>query len=123
MPSPDDALASSLASVKAVTGFALGDARPARTLTLKATVAWSGARDPFGQVRALDQASASLFAIEAASAGVGAVNLDFDSNGEVRRMPLVFRLRDKTVPSLEAEMLRLHESAGLGRFEGETLRR
>ena len=110
MPSPDDALASSLASVKAVTGFALGDARPARTLTLKATVAWSGARDPFGQVRAFDQASASLFAIEAASAGVGAVNLDFDSNGEVRRMPLVFRLRDKAVPSLEAEVLRLVES-------------
>jgi len=107
MPSPDDALASALTGVKAVTGFALGDARPARTLTLKATVAWSGARDPFGRVRAFDQASASLDAIGAARAGVGAVNLDFDSDGKVRRMPLVFRLRDKAVPSLEAEVLRL----------------
>jgi adenylate cyclase len=107
MPSPDGALASALGGVTAVTGFTLGDARPARTLTLKATVAWSGTRNPFGQVRAFDQASASLDAIEAASAGVGAVNLDFDSDGKVRRMPLVFRLRDKAVPTLEAEMLRL----------------
>ena len=109
MPSPDDALASALTGVKAITGFTLGDARPARTLTLKATVAWSGLRDPFGRVRAFDQASFSLSAIEMASAGVGAVNLDFDPDGKVRRMPLVFRLRDKAVPSLEAEMLRLSE--------------
>ncbi|MDE2132977.1 MAG: adenylate/guanylate cyclase domain-containing protein [Alphaproteobacteria bacterium] len=109
MPSPDDALASALTGVKTVTGFALGDARPARTLMLKATVGWSGARDPFGRVRAFDQASASLAAIEAASAGVGAVNLDVDSDGKVRRMPLVFRLRDKAVPSLDAEVLRLAE--------------
>jgi adenylate cyclase len=109
MPSPDDALASALGGVKAVTGFVLGDARPARTLTLKATVGWSGARDPLGHVRAFDQASASLSAIEAASAGIGAVNLDFDSDGKVRRMPLVFRLRDKAVPSLDAEVLRLVE--------------
>ena len=109
MPSPDDAMASALTGVKAVTGFSLGDARPVRTLTLKATVERSGKRDPFGQVRAFDQASASLDSIEAASAGVGAVNLDFDSDGKVRRMPLVFRLRDKAVPSLDAEMLRLVE--------------
>ncbi len=109
MPSPDDALVSALTGVKTVTGFALGDARPARTLMLKATVGWSGTRDPFGRVRAFDQASASLAAIEAASAGVGAVNLDVDSDGKVRRMPLVFRLRDKAVPSLDAEVLRLAE--------------
>ena len=109
MPSPDDALASALGGVKAVTGFTLGDARPAHILTLKATVAWSGTRNPFGRVRAFDQASASVSAIEAASAGVGAVNLDVDSDGKVRRMPLVFRLRDKTVPSLDAEVLRLIE--------------
>ena len=109
MPSPDGALAAALGGVKAVTGFTLGDARPARTLTLKATVVWSGMRNPLGRVRAFDQASASLDAVEAASAGVGAVNLDVDSDGKVRRMPLVFRLRDMAVPSLDAEMLRLVE--------------
>ncbi|MDE1937725.1 MAG: adenylate/guanylate cyclase domain-containing protein [Alphaproteobacteria bacterium] len=109
MPSPDDALASAFSGIQAVTGFTLGDARPARTLTLKATVAWTGKSYPFGQTRAFDQASASLPVIEAASAGVGAVNLDIDPDGKVRRMPLVFRLRDKAVPTLEAEVLRLVE--------------
>ena len=109
MPSPDDALAAALSGLRTVTGFELGDATPARTLTLKAPVSWSGSRDPLGHVRAFDQASGSLGAVEAASAGTGAVNLDFDADGKVRRMPLVFRLRDKAVPSLDAEALRLAE--------------
>ena len=110
MPSPDSALAAALSAVKSVTGFTLGDAMPARTLTLKAVVEWSGTMSPLPRARAFDQASASLNGIEAASAGIGAVNLDFDSDGKVRRMPLVFRLRDKAVPSIDAEMLRLVEA-------------
>jgi adenylate cyclase len=109
LPSPDDALAAALLGSKTVTGFTLGDAHPARLLTLKSAIAWSGARNPFVRVPAFDQASGSLAALEAASGGVGALNLSVDSDGKVRRMPLVFRLRDKTVPSLEAEMLRLLE--------------
>jgi len=109
MPSPDAALVSALAGVKSVTGFVLGDAMPARTLTLKAAVAWSGASNPLRRVRAFDQASGSLPEIESASAGVGAVNLAFEADGKVRRMPLVFRLRDKNVPTLDAEVLRLAE--------------
>ena len=109
MPSPDAALGSALRDVKTVTGFVLGDAIPARTLTLKADVSWSGTNDPFRSVHAFDQASGSLPDVEAASAGVGALNLLFDSDGKVRRMPLVFRLRDKNVPSLDAEVLRLAE--------------
>jgi len=107
LPSPDDALAAALSGIKSVTGFTLGDARPARLLALKSAVAWSGARNPFARVKAFDQASGSVPAIEAASAGIGALNLDSDADGKVRRMPLVFRLRDKAVPSLDAEMLRL----------------
>jgi len=109
MPSPDDALAAALSGIKSVTGFTLGDARPARTQTVKSTVQWTGARDPFGRVRAFDQSSGSLPALEAASAGLGAVNLDPDADGRVRRMPLVFRLRDRAVPSIDAEALRLAE--------------
>ena len=109
MPSPDSALASALAGVRTVTGFTLGDAMPVRTLTLKSAVAWSGTADPFRRVRAFDQASGSQPDIETASAGVGAINLAFDSDGKMRRMPLVFRLRDKNVPSLDAEVLRLAE--------------
>jgi adenylate cyclase len=110
MPSPDSALAGALSSVKSVTGFTLGAARPSRILALKSAIAWSGSRNPFGEVRALDQASGSLAAIEAASTGVGALNLEPDADGTVRRMPLVFRLGDKAVPTIDAEMLRLLEN-------------
>ena len=109
MPSPDDALAAALAGVKSVTGFRLGDAIPERTLVVKTSVEWSGTRNPFGRTRAFDQASGSLEAIGSASAGLGALNLRADSDGILRRMPLVFRLRDKAVPTIEAEVLRLVE--------------
>jgi adenylate cyclase len=110
MPSADDALAAALAGVKSVTGFTLGDARPSPILGLKSSVAWTGSRNPFGRVRAWDQASGSLAVIEAASTGVGALNLDAAADGKVRRMPLVFRLQDKVVPTIDAEMLRLSEN-------------
>jgi adenylate cyclase len=107
MPSPDSAFAAALSSVRSVTGFNLGDAIPERTLAVKTALGWSGSRNPFGRARAFDQASGSLDAIETASAGLGALNLNADSDGTVRRMPLVFRLHDKAVPSIEAEVLRL----------------
>jgi adenylate cyclase len=110
MPSPDDALAQELAGIKSVTGFTLGSAQPARLLALKTAVSWNGTRNPFGEVRAYDQASGSLPSIEGASAGVGALNLLADPDGIVRRMPLVFRLGDKVVPTVDAEMLRLSEN-------------
>lgn len=109
LPSPDDALAQALSGVKSVTGFTLGAARPSRVLAVKSSIGWSGTRNPFGRVRALDQASGSLPAFETASGGLGALNLDPDRDGRVRRMPLVFRLGDKAVPTIDAEMLRLLE--------------
>jgi adenylate cyclase len=109
LPSPDDALAQSLSGIKSVTGFTLGDARPARLLALKATVGFTDANIPFDNIKGYDQAAGSLPAFEAASRGLGALNLLSDPDGRVRRMPLVFRLRDKAVPSLDAEMLRLVE--------------
>lgn len=110
LPSPDTALTAALAGVKSITGFTLGDARPAGAVKLKSQMLWSGARDPFGRVESLATAAGSINAVQNASAGLGALNLDVDSDGRVRRMPLVFRLRDKAVPSLDAEVLRLSEA-------------
>lgn len=107
MPSPDAALDSALASVKTVIGFTLGKGMPAADFTPKATVAWSGKAFPFGLVRQFSTATVPLAGVEAASAGVGARNLDSDADGKVRRMPLVFRLDGKDVPSLDAEVLRV----------------
>jgi len=107
LPSPDTALAAALASTKSVTGFSLGSDRPAGVVAFKSEVQWSGSRDPFGRVPAPGAATGSIDTIQQASAGLGALNLAAEADGVVRRMPLVFRLGDKKVPSLEAEMLRL----------------
>jgi adenylate cyclase len=109
MPSPDAALATELSGIKSVTGFTLGAARASPLLALKSAVSWSGTRNPFGTVRAFDQASGSIETVEAASGGIGALNLAVDSDGKLRRVPLVFRLGDKVVPTVDAEVLRLTE--------------
>ncbi len=119
LPSPDNALAAALSGIKSVTGFRLGEARPAGIPDLKTTVAWSGSRNPFGRMRAWEQAAGSLPVIAAASSGVGALNLATGIDGKVRRMPLVFRLGNKVVPSIDAEMLRLVENKDALTFKSD----
>lgn len=105
IPSPDAALSKAFSSVKTVSGFSLGESG---TLpALKGEIGWSGARDPFEHQLVYQKAAGSLPELEAASAGLGALTLKPASDGRVRRMPLVFRLKDKAVPSLDAEVLRL----------------
>ncbi|HUO98984.1 MAG TPA: adenylate/guanylate cyclase domain-containing protein [Rhizomicrobium sp.] len=119
MPSPDDALAAGLAGIRSVTGFTLGAARGLSVPAPKATVTWGGNRNPFGRVQDFHLASGSLAPIEAASGGVGALNLVTDPDGLVRRMPLVFVLGDKPVPTVDAEMLRLAEGRDALHLKGD----
>jgi adenylate cyclase len=107
LPSPDTALSKAFASVKTVSGFSLGEGGPLPAL--KAGIGWSGAYDPFEHQLVFQKATGSLPDLEAASAGLGALTLKPAFDGRVRRMPLAFRLKDKTVPSLDAEVLRLAE--------------
>lgn len=109
MPSPDSALASALSGVKSVIGFSLSATETGHLLPIKAEVGWSGSRNPFDRLPAYANAAGSLPAFETASSGLGALNLAFDADGKVRRMPLAFRLNGKAVPSLDAEVLRLSE--------------
>ena len=105
MPSPDEALVRALSSIKTVTAFTLG--KDEAGFAPKATVDWTGKADPFGRVPRFERSTAPLADFAAASSGVGARNLAVDTDGKVRRMPLVFRLNGKAVPSLDAEMLRV----------------
>lgn len=66
MPSPDDALVTALSSAKSVTGFSLLAQPPLREPELKATVAGSGDRNPFGRAPQMMQANGSLPAFAAA---------------------------------------------------------
>jgi adenylate cyclase len=109
LPSPDTALAAAFAGVPTVTGFAVDGAEPAGAIQIKSQIVWSGSRNPLPHTPAASHASGSIDAIQQASAGLGALNLPRDADGKVRRMPLVFRLGDKVLPSLEAEVLRLIE--------------
>ena len=109
MQSPDVALTNAMAHLATATGFVLGAGSASRPLALRTEVASIGTKYPFGQVPAFASASQAIAPLERMSAGVGALNLTFDADGEVRRMPLLFRLGDTPVPALTAEILRLIE--------------
>lgn len=105
LPSPDALLAESFKDVRAVTGFALGT--PGRAPEAKHGLAVSGAAPSDLPVPQFTEAGAPMAQLEAASAGEGAFNPADDGDGRLRTMPLVFRLGDKLVPSLDAEVMRL----------------
>jgi len=117
-PVPDDRFATALGGVKAVTGFTLGEAGT-RTPKIKTPLSFEGDASALSAVPDFAQASGALAPIEAASAGVGALNLIADSDGVVRHLPLVLRLDGKPVPSLEAEAMRLAggEAVTIGSIE------
>ncbi|GAA0552832.1 adenylate cyclase [Rhizomicrobium palustre] len=107
LPSPDTALVTALSGVKSVTGLALGGS--VTPVKVKAEIGWAGGRSAVLSLKDQLGAEGSLPEIETASAGLGGLKLIADPDGQVRRMPLVFRANGKAVPSLEAEVLRLIE--------------
>ena len=77
---------------------------------VKAHFVYHGQFDPYRAAPMFDSGAASTKKLEAAAIGVGARNLIEDSDGVVRRMPLVFRLDGGLIPSLDAEALRVLEN-------------
>jgi adenylate cyclase len=108
MPSPDNALATSLTHIATVTGYTLGGSTHA--LTPKKTISFTGTQDPFAHTRQFTGSSDVFAPLFKASAGTGARNLAADRDGVVRRAPLVFRLNGQPVASLDAEVLRVIEN-------------
>jgi adenylate cyclase len=109
MPSPDTALTAAFAGIATVSGFVLGQG-PSGTFAPHATVGFMGEQAPFGQTQDFPAATGPIAPLAKAGAGSGALNLSVDRDGELRRMPLVFRLNGKAVPSLDAEALRVAEN-------------
>jgi len=106
MMGPDDELAAALSGLATVTGFTLG-AENGHRPAIRAPLRFTGAKDPYGHVPQFAVAAGAIAAVERSSLGIGALNLRFDTDDKVRRMPLAFRLNDIAVPSLAAEMLRV----------------
>jgi adenylate cyclase len=115
LPSADTALATALSGTKAVTGFVFDATEAAHPPQHKTDVTWEGTRNPLARLPVGQNAAGSLPLIEAASAGLGSLTLAVDSDGKVRRMPLAFRIGDKAVPSLDAEVLRLLQNNTAGK--------
>jgi adenylate cyclase len=111
LPDPDAALAQSLARANAVTAFALLNQPNKSEPAAKSGFAVAG-DDPLLFARRLEGAVASLPGLEAAAAGNGSVNTIPDDDGIVRRVPLLFNLNGRLVPSLAAEALRVAQGAG-----------
>lgn len=107
LPSPDDALASALATINSVTGFTLAESGGGRSPALKAKVAFNGAPGILDTIPAYAHAAPPLDAFEKASAGLGALNIGEDPDGKVRALPLLFRFGGMLVPSIDAEVMRL----------------
>jgi adenylate cyclase len=107
LPDHDEAMAQALRGGRVVLGFALkrtgtGDtvpARPFRVVDLGAS--------PLPFLNRFETAVTSIPVLEKAAAGDGALTFVPDSDGVVRRVPIVVRLRDQVLPSLIAEMLRV----------------
>ncbi|HJW40585.1 MAG TPA: adenylate/guanylate cyclase domain-containing protein [Rhizomicrobium sp.] len=107
MPSPDEALAKGMSSLATVSGFTLRALPGARAPVFNATLRFLGTKNPFGHTPDFRSASGPIAEVEHASLGDGALNLDIDADGTLRRMPLVFRIGGTPVPSLTAEVLRV----------------
>jgi adenylate cyclase len=107
MASPDDALAAAMNKLATVSGFTLANTPGARPPVLGATLRFLGAKNPFGHAPDFKYASGAIAQVQQASLGDGALNLDTDSDGTMRRLPLVFRWNGTAVPGLTAEILRV----------------
>ncbi|HSD38205.1 MAG TPA: adenylate/guanylate cyclase domain-containing protein [Rhodocyclaceae bacterium] len=118
LPDHDQVLARSLAGASAVLGFALqGGPAHSKSARLEPGVSQALRWRPFRYIHAGEPAEKSLYAFDAviaarpelepAAAGYGALNFVADSDGIVRRVPLVMSLHGEPVPTLVAELLRV----------------
>lgn len=117
LPDPDEAFAAALARVRSVTAFALLSAEEARAQTSvpppKAVAGFAEAGDraaPF--VHQFAAAVRSLPVLEAAATGNGSVNTIPDTDGIIRRIPLVLGVGEQFFATLSAEALRVAQDAG-----------
>jgi adenylate cyclase len=99
--------AAAISAAHGITGFELVSQTSEPAPVIKSTPALIGAGVLGNHVPAFKAAKGAPTTIENASEGVGALNLIADSDGGMRRLPLIFSLNGKLVPSLDAEVLRL----------------
>ncbi|MEA3064293.1 MAG: adenylate cyclase [Sphingomonadales bacterium] len=111
LPDHDAGFAATLARAPTVLGFFLTQDRPGAAVRPKAGFAVAGT-DPGASLTNYSGAILPLAPFQEAAAGMGFVSIKGDSDGIVRRVPLVARANGALVPSLAAEALRVAQGAG-----------
>ena len=123
LPDHDVVLAQAFAQGKVVLGFALGqllgetelpesalfDANAALQLT-KAPFLAVG-KSALAQVHGFSQSVTPMVALQLPAQGIGALAFVPDSDGVVRRIPLLLRYGNQLLPTLSAETLRVSQGA------------
>jgi len=109
LPEPGHDLAAEIIQTKAVVPVMLGVA--GREPHIKARFVYRGTSNPFGHLPRFGAAAGAQTVLETNAAGSAAANLIPDSDGVLRRMPLVFQLGNTLVPGMAAEVLRVAMSA------------
>ncbi len=111
LPDNDAQLATTLAEVPVVTGFFLTNDPKRGEAVPKAGFAVSGTA-PLGVVQDYRNAILPLPALEQAATGNGSLTLSGDSDGIIRKAPLLVRQGEQILPSLSLEALRVAQGAG-----------
>ncbi len=110
LPDHDRMLAEVMAQINVVTGFVLTTEEGGGEPLSKGSFAQAG-DDPLPFLPTYVGAVTNLPLIEKAAPGNGSFSLVPETDGIVRRAPLLFRKGDKIYPSLSAEMLRVAQGA------------
>jgi adenylate cyclase len=109
IPDYDAEFAEAIAAGNVVTGFVLSDT--SFTTPIKKYGMVIKGVDPSDHVFPYAGAISSLEPLTQAARGNGAFNAIPDSDGLIRRVPLLLRVRDQLIPSLSAELLRIAQGA------------
>ncbi|MFO1247178.1 MAG: CHASE2 domain-containing protein [Alphaproteobacteria bacterium] len=107
LPEPGHDLAAEIVQTKVIMPVVLGVG--GREPHIKARFVYRGTANPFGHVPRLGAATGAPAVLESNAAGSAAINLIPDSDGVLRRVPLVFQLGNGLVPGMAAEVLRVAE--------------
>lgn len=106
----DDMFAESVANAPVIMGFALNHDKNDKFPEPKAGFSYAG-DDPVSALPAYEGAVVTLPALEKAASGNGAISSTPDEDGILRRVPTVFSLNGKFVPSLFSESLRVAQGS------------
>lgn len=111
LPDNDTLFAAAVGRTPVVAGYFLTPERGRSPIVRKAGIAVSGSA-PDAALRSYAGAIVSLPPIQQAASGTGFLTFAPDSDGIIRRVPLLARARGDIVPSLSVEALRVAQGAG-----------